>query len=94
MLLVPYLIDAVRLLETGVASCEDIDAGMQLGCGHPMGPLTLADFVGLDTLYYVSKVMDDDFKELRFAPPVPLKQMVQAGHPGRKSGKGFYDYGS
>ncbi len=93
-LLVPYLIDAVRLLETGVATREDIDAGMQLGCGHPMGPLTLADFVGLDTLYYVAEVMYEEFKEPRFAPPVLLKQMVQAGYLGRKSGKGFYDYGT
>lgn len=92
-LLVPYLIDAVRLLEAGVATREDIDAGMQLGCGHPMGPLTLADFVGLDTLYYVAEVMYEEFREPRFAPPVLLKQMVQAGYLGRKSGKGFYDYG-
>lgn len=91
-LLIPYLIDAVRLLESGVATREDIDAGMQLGCGHPMGPLTLADFVGLDTLYYVAEVMYEEFKEPRFAPPVLLKQMVQAGYFGRKSGKGFYDY--
>ena len=93
-LLVPYLIDAVRLLEAGVATREDIDAGMQLGCGYPMGPLTLADFVGLDTLYYVAEVMYEELKEPRFAPPVLLKQMVQAGYLGRKSGKGFYDHGT
>lgn len=91
-LLIPYLIDAVRLLESGVATREDIDAGMQLGCGHPMGPLVLSDFVGLDTLLYVAEVMYEEFREPRFAPPVLLKQMVQAGYLGKKSGKGFYDY--
>ena len=91
-LLVPYLIDAVRVLESGVASREDIDAGMQLGCGHPIGPLALLDFVGLDTCYYVANIMFEEFKEPRFAPPPLLKRMVLAGQLGRKSGKGFYDY--
>jgi 3-hydroxybutyryl-CoA dehydrogenase len=91
-LLVPYLIDAVRVLESGMASREDIDTGMQLGCGHPIGPLALMDFVGLDTCYYVANSMFEEFKEPRFAPPPLLKRMVLAGHLGRKSGKGFYDY--
>jgi 3-hydroxybutyryl-CoA dehydrogenase len=71
---------------------EDIDKGMKLGCGHPMGPLTLLDFVGLDTTYYIANIMFDEFREQRFAPPPLLKRMVLAGHHGRKSGKGFYDY--
>lgn len=91
-LLVPYLLDAVRVYEAGLASKEDIDAGMTLGCGHPMGPLTLLDFVGLDTTYSIANILFDEFKEPRFAPPVLLKQMVQAGHFGRKNGKGFFDY--
>ena len=91
-LLVPYLLDAVRVLEQGTASREDIDQGMQLGCGHPMGPLTLLDFVGLDTTYYIAEIMFEEFKEPRFAPPPLLKRMVLAGHYGRKTGKGFYDY--
>lgn len=91
-LLVPYLLDAVRVLESGVATREDIDQGMQLGCGHPMGPLTLLDFVGLDTTLYIADIMFDEFKEPRFAPPPLLKRMVLAGHFGRKSGKGFYEY--
>jgi len=91
-LLVPYLIDAVRVLESGVASREDIDAGMQLGCGHPIGPLALLDFVGLDICYCVANIMFEEFKEPRFAPPPLLKRMVLAGQLGRKSGKGFYDY--
>jgi 3-hydroxybutyryl-CoA dehydrogenase len=91
-LLVPYLLDAIRALEEGVGSIEDIDRGMQLGCGHPMGPLTLLDFVGLDTTYYIADIMFDEFREKRFAPPPLLKRMVQAGWSGRKSGKGFYDY--
>jgi 3-hydroxybutyryl-CoA dehydrogenase len=91
-LLVPYLLDAVRALEEGVASIPDIDEGMKLGCGHPMGPLTLLDFVGLDTTLYIANIMFDDFKERRFAPPPLLRRMVQAGLYGRKSGKGFYDY--
>jgi len=91
-LLVPYLLDAVRALEEGVASVEDIDNSMKLGCGHPMGPLTLLDFVGLDTTYYISNIMFDEFKEKRFASPPLLKRMVMAGWNGRKAGKGFYDY--
>jgi len=91
-LLVPYLLDAVRVLETGIASKEDIDNGMKLGCGHPMGPLTLLDFVGLDTTYYIANIMFEEFKEPRFAAPPLLKRMVLAGHLGRKSGRGFYDY--
>jgi len=91
-LLVPYLLDAIRALEEGVASIEDIDKSMKLGCGHPMGPLTLLDFVGLDTTYYIANVMFDEFKERRFAPPPLLKRMVLAGRNGRKAGRGFYDY--
>jgi 3-hydroxybutyryl-CoA dehydrogenase len=91
-LLVPYLLDAVRALEEGVASVEDIDNSMKLGCGHPMGPLTLLDFVGLDTTYYISNIMFDEFKEKRFASPPLLKRMVLAGWNGRKAGRGFYDY--
>jgi 3-hydroxybutyryl-CoA dehydrogenase len=92
-LLVPYLLDAIRALEEGVGSVPDIDEGMRLGCGHPMGPLALLDFVGLDTTYYIANIMFDEFRERRFAPPPLLKRMVQAGMNGRKSGKGFYDYG-
>lgn len=91
-LLVPYLLDAVRAYEEGVGSIEDIDNAMKLGAGHPMGPLTLLDFVGLDTTYYITHVMFDEFKERRFASPPLLKRMVMAGWYGRKSGKGFYDY--
>jgi 3-hydroxybutyryl-CoA dehydrogenase len=91
-LLVPYLLDAIRALEEGVGSIEDIDNSMKLGCGHPMGPLTLLDFVGLDTTYYIANVMFDEFKERRFASPPLLKRMVMAGWNGRKSGRGFYDY--
>jgi 3-hydroxybutyryl-CoA dehydrogenase len=91
-LLVPYLLDAVRALEEGVGSIEDIDISMKLGCAHPMGPLTLLDFVGLDTTYYISQIMFDEFKERRFAAPPLLKRMVLAGWNGRKSGRGFYDY--
>lgn len=91
-LLVPYLLDAVRALEEGVGSIEDIDNSMKLGCGHPMGPLTLLDFVGLDTTYYIANIMFDEFKERRFAPPALLKRMVLAGWNGRKAGRGFYDY--
>lgn len=91
-LLVPYLLYAIRTFEAGLASREDIDEGMKLGCGHPMGPLTLLDFVGLDTTYYIAEIMFDEFKDPMFAPPPLLKRMVLAGHHGRKSGKGFYDY--
>jgi 3-hydroxybutyryl-CoA dehydrogenase len=91
-LLVPYLLDAIRALEEGVASVEDIDKGMQLGCGYPMGPFTLLDFVGLDTTYYIANIMFEEYREKRFAPPPLLKQMVLAGRMGKKSGRGFYDY--
>jgi len=91
-LLVPYLLDAIRALEEGVGSIEDLDNSMKLGCGYPMGPLTLLDFVGLDTTYYISQIMFDEFKEKRFAAPPLLKRMVLAGWNGRKSGRGFYDY--
>jgi len=91
-LLVPYLLDAIRAYEEGVGSIEDIDNAMKLGCGYPMGPLTLLDFVGLDTTYYITHVMYDEFKERRFASPPLLKRMVMAGWYCRKSGKGFYDY--
>jgi 3-hydroxybutyryl-CoA dehydrogenase len=91
-LLVPYLLDAVRAYEEGVGSIEDIDNAMKLGCGYPMGPFTLLDFVGLETTYYITHVMYDEFKERRFASPPLLKRMVMAGWYGRKSGKGFYDY--
>ncbi|HEX6615504.1 MAG TPA: 3-hydroxybutyryl-CoA dehydrogenase [Gemmatimonadales bacterium] len=93
-LLVPYLLDAVRALEQGVASAADIDRGMQLGCGHPMGPLMLLDFVGLDTTLRIAEIMFDEYREPRFAPPPLLRRMVTAGLHGRKSGKGFYDYAS
>ena len=91
-LLVPYLLDAIRAYEEGVGSIADIDESMKLGCGYPMGPFTLLDFVGLDTTYYITHVMYDEFKERRFASPPLLKRMVLAGWYGRKSGKGFYDY--
>ncbi len=91
-LLVPYLLDAIRVLQDGLASVVDIDNSMKLGCGYPMGPLTLLDFVGLDTTYYIANVMFDEFREPRFAPPALLKRMVLAGWNGRKSGRGFYDY--
>jgi 3-hydroxybutyryl-CoA dehydrogenase len=91
-LLVPYLLDAVRAFEEGVGSVSDIDASMKLGCGYPMGPFTLLDFVGLDTTYYISIVMFEEFKEKRFASPSLLKRMVLAGWHGKKSGKGFYDW--
>jgi 3-hydroxybutyryl-CoA dehydrogenase len=91
-LLVPYLLDAIRALEEGVGSIVDIDNSMKLGCGYPMGPFTLLDFVGLDTTYYISQIMFDEFKEKRFAAPPLLKRMVLAGWNGRKTGRGFYDY--
>jgi 3-hydroxybutyryl-CoA dehydrogenase len=92
VLLVPYLLDAVRLLERGVASKEDIDQGMVLGCGHPMGPLTLLDYVGLDTTYYIAEIMFREFKDHHYAAPPLLRRMVEAGYHGRKSGRGFYVY--
>ena len=91
-LLVPYLLDAIRVYESGLASLEDIDQAMKLGCGYPMGPFTLLDLVGLDTTLFVAEVMFQEFREPRFAPPPLLRRMVLAGHLGRKSGKGFYDY--
>ncbi len=91
-LIVPYLLDAIRALEEGIGSVEDIDNGMKIGCGHPMGPFTLLDLVGLDTTYYIANIMYEEFKEKRFAPPPLLKRMVLAGQLGRKSGRGFYDY--
>ena len=91
-LLVPYMLDAIRALEEGVGSIVDIDNAMKLGCGYPMGPFTLGDFVGLDTTYYIAEIMFDEFREKRFAPPSLLKRMVLAGLYGRKSGRGFYDY--
>ena len=91
-LLVPYLMDAIRAYEEGVGSIADIDASMKLGCGYPMGPLTLLDFVGLDTTYYITHVMFDEFKEKRFSSPSLLKRMVMAGWYGKKNGRGFYDW--
>ncbi|MFZ5623362.1 MAG: 3-hydroxyacyl-CoA dehydrogenase family protein [Gemmatimonadota bacterium] len=92
LLLVPYLLDAIRALERGVASITDIDVAMKLGAGHPMGPLTLLDFVGLDTVQRIAEIMFDEYREARYAPPPLLKRMVLIGMYGRKSGKGFYDY--
>jgi 3-hydroxybutyryl-CoA dehydrogenase len=91
-LLVPYILDAIRAWEEGVGSVADIDKGMMLGCGYPMGPFTLLDFVGLDTTYYITEVMFEEYKEKRFAAPPLLRKMVLAGRYGRKSGAGFYDY--
>ena len=91
-LLVPYLLDAIRCYERGLGTIEDIDNGMKLGCGYPMGPLTLLDFVGLDTTYYIANIMFDEYKEPMFAAPPLLKRMVLAGKLGRKSGEGFYKY--
>ena len=91
-LLVPYLLDAIRCVEDGLGSVEDIDKAMRLGCGYPMGPLTLLDFVGLDTTYFIANILFDEFRETRFAPPPLLKRMVLAGHLGKKAGKGFYTY--
>jgi len=91
-LLIPYLLDAIRGYESGLGSREDIDAAMKLGCGHPMGPLTVADFIGLDTTLSIANIMFDEYRETRFAPPPLLKQMVMAGYLGRKSGRGFYSY--
>lgn len=92
LLLVPYLLDAIRALERGVASVEDMDKAMKLGCGYPMGPFTLLDFVGLDTTLYIGDIMFAEFRDARYAPPPLLRRMVLAGMHGRKSGKGFYDY--
>jgi 3-hydroxybutyryl-CoA dehydrogenase len=91
-LLVPYLLDAVRAYEHGLGTLEDIDKGMKLGCGYPMGPFTLLDFVGLDTTYYIANIMFEEFREPMYAPPPLLKRMVLAGRLGRKSGRGFYEY--
>jgi 3-hydroxybutyryl-CoA dehydrogenase len=91
-LLVPYMLDAIRAYEEGVGTIPDIDNAMKLGCGYPMGPFTLLDFVGLDTTYYITQVMFDEFRERRFASPALLKRLVMAGWYGRKTGKGFYDY--
>ena len=92
LLLVPYMLDAIRQLERGVASIKDIDTGMQLGCGYPMGPFTLCDFVGIDTLYRISEIMFDEYREERYAPPPLLKRIVAMGRYGRKTKKGFYDW--
>ena len=92
LLLVPYLLDAIRAVERGVGSVPDVDKAMQLGCGYPMGPLTLLDFVGLDTTYHIAEIMFKEYREQRYAPPPLLKRMVLAGMCGKKSGKGFYDY--
>jgi len=94
LLLVPYMIDAIKALESNVGSVEDIDKGMQLGAGHPMGPFTLIDFVGLDTVYKIAEIMFTEYRESRYAPPPLLRRMVLAGMLGKKSGKGFYDYSS
>ena len=94
LLLVPYLLDAIRALEHGVASAQDMDKAMQLGCGYPMGPFVLLDFVGLDTTYKIAEIMFTEYREARYAPPPLLKRMVLAGYYGKKSGKGFYDYGT
>ena len=92
LILIPYLLDAIRVLEQGYASVEDVDTGIKLGLNHPMGPLTLLDFVGLDTTYNIANIMFEEYREKRYAPPPLLKKMVLAGYYGRKSGKGFYDY--
>lgn len=91
-LLIPYLFEAIRMLQVGLATKEDIDSGMVLGCNHPMGPLRLADFIGLDTVCYIGEAMHEGFRDAKFAPPPLLKRMVTAGHLGRKTGKGFYEY--
>jgi 3-hydroxybutyryl-CoA dehydrogenase len=92
LLLVPYLLDAIRWYEHGLATREDVDNAMKLGCGHPMGPLELSDFIGLDTMMHIGDIMFEEFREARFAPPPLLRRMVTAGYLGRKSGRGFYDY--
>ena len=93
-LLVPYLLDAIRAYEEGVGTIEEIDVAMKLGCGYPMGPFTLLDYVGLDTTLFIADILFDEFKESRFAAPTLLRQMVAAGWLGRKSGRGFYNYGA
>jgi 3-hydroxybutyryl-CoA dehydrogenase len=92
LLLVPYIIDAVRAVENGTATPEDIDAGMELGCNHPMGPIKLLDFVGLDTTLFIADAMYDEFKDTRYAAPPLLRRMVVAGRNGKKAGRGFYEY--
>ena len=92
-LLVPYMVDAIGCLERGLGSIADIDAAMQNGANHPMGPLALADFIGLDIVYHMASLLQDEYKEARFAPPPLLRRMVLAGYLGRKTGSGFYDYG-
>jgi len=92
VLLVPYLLDAIRQFENGLATRDDIDNGMKLGCGHPMGPLTLTDFIGLDTILYIGDIFFEEFKDSRYASPPLLRRMVNAGYLGKKSGRGFYDY--
>jgi len=91
-LLVPYLLDAIRAYENGLGTLDDIDKGMKLGCGYPMGPFTLLDFVGLDTTYYIANIMFEEFREPQYAPPPLLKRMVLAGRLGKKTGQGFYSY--
>ncbi len=91
-LLVPYMLDAIRAYQEGIGSIEDIDTAMQLGCGYPMGPFALSDFVGNDTLYLITEIMFEEYREKRFAPPPLLRRMYAAGHHGRKTGRGFYDY--
>jgi len=91
-LLIPYLLDSIRVIENGLASITDVDAGMKLGLNHPRGPLTLMDFIGLDTIYHVANIMYEEYREQRFAPPPLLKKMILAGYYGRKTGKGFYEY--
>lgn len=91
-LLLPYLLDAIRALEAGAGTVQDIDKAMTLGCNHPMGPFTLLDFVGLDTSYFIANIMFEEYREQRYAPPPLLRKMVTAGYHGRKSGRGFYDY--
>ena len=91
-LLIPYLLDAIRMLENGAATRDDIDSGMMLGCGHPMGPLTLNDFIGLDTMLHIADIMFEEFKDKHYAAPPLLRRMVNAGYLGKKSGRGFYDY--
>jgi len=91
-LLVPYMLDAIRAYEEGIGSIPDIDTGLRLGCGYPMGPFTLGDFVGLDTLYHITEIMYDEYKDARFAAPPLLRRMFLAGYHGRKTGRGFYDY--